>query len=619
MKNKETIEFKTEVNQLLDLMIHSLYSEKEIFLRELISNASDAIDKLSFESQTNDSLLKNCGWDFQIKIIPNKKDKTLTIEDNWIWLTHDEIIENIWTIAKSWTKEFVESLKKAKQKDNPELIWQFWVWFYSCFMVADKIELTTRKAWAQDAFLWTSNWKWTYQIDKCNKETTWTSIKIHLKKDQEDYLEEFTIKNIVKKYSDFISYPISLRVEKDEKTEDEVVNSQKAIWLRPKSEIKEIEYNDFYKYLCHDHEDPFLYIHQQLEWSLEFRSLIFLPKKAPHNLFHQNSEYWISLYVKRTFILNDCKELIPQYLRFVKWVVDSSDLPLNVSREILQDNPLLVKIKNNLVKKILSTLKEMKEKDYEKYLEFYKEFWKVLKEWVHEDFANKDLLLELLLVESTKTKPWEYTNLKKYVEAMKKDQKEIFFLTWESRNTIEHSPHLESFKKNDIEVLLLSDPIDEWWTSSVNEFEKKPLKQASWSIDDKQNEEDKKVHEEKQKSFSSLLWLITENLKNDIKDVKASNKLVNSPVCLVSDWMSSHMEKMMKAMWQNAPMQKKTLEINLDHPVIKKMQTIYDKDNKSIVLWRYSQLLFNQALMTEWLPIKNMPEFIKDLNELMAS
>ena len=614
---KEKIEFKTEVNQLLDLMIHSLYSEKEIFLRELISNSSDAIDKLSFLSQTNDSLLKDSWWDFKIRIIPNKTDKTLTIEDNWIWLNHDDLIKHLWTIAKSWTKEFVNNLKKVK--DNPELIGQFWVWFYSSFMVCDKIEVTTRKAWEKDAFIWTSDWKWSFEIEKWAKKVTWTSIVLHMKKDQEEFLEEERIKNIVKKYSDFISYPIYLEIEKDKKKEDEIINSQKAIWLRSKSWIKDEEYCEFYKYLTHDNNDPLAHIHQHTEWTIEFKSLIYIPKNAPYNLFHPNSDYWLNLYIKKTFITNDCKDLIPQYLRFVKWVVDNSDLPLNVSREILQNNPLLIKIRNTLVKKILSTLKGLKEKQYDKYLEFYTEFWKLLKEWVHEDIWNRESLLDLLLFESINTENGKFITLKQYVEKIQKDQKEIYYITWESRIAIENSPHLEILKKKWVDVLLLTDPIDEWWISSVFEFEKLQFKQAGWVIENVESEKEKEENLEKQKTFSSLLWVITQNLANDVKEVKASSKLVNSPVCLVSDWMSTHMEKIMKSMWQQAPDQKKILEINLEHPVIKKMQTIYDLDQKSTKLWRYSKLLFNQALMTEWLPVKNMHEFLKDLNELMAN
>jgi molecular chaperone HtpG len=628
---KETLKFKTEVNQLLNLMIHSLYSNKEIFLRELISNSSDALDKLRFQSLTNEELLKNTGGDFKIKIIPNKANNTLTIQDNGIGLSHDEIVENIGTIAKSGTKAFMEQIKKAK--DETELIGQFGVGFYSAFMVANKIELHTRKAGEEKGYKWISEAKEEFTLEESKKENSGTDIILYLKSDMKEFCEESKLKELVKKYSDFIEHPVVMDIEKEEKIKDkegkdtdktekiineEILNSQKAIWTRSKSEIKEEEYHDFYKHITHDFENPLLHLHQHFEGTLEFKTLLYIPQKAPFDLFQPESKYGLNLYIKRVFISNDCEALLPQYLRFVKGVVDSSDLPLNVSREILQDNPLLHKIKKNVVKKILSSLISLKEKDFEKYLKFYKAFGKVLKEGLHFDHDNKESLLKLVLFESSKTKADEYRSLENYVKDMPKDQKEIYYISGENRSIAENSPKLEAFLKKGYEVLFLIDPIDEWVTPHMQEFEgKKIISVANADISEEKTEEEKKSTEKKEKGFASLFDFIKETLKEDIKEVKASSRLTDSPVCLASDAMSSQMERMMQQMNPNMPKAQKTLEVNVDHSILKNMKKIFSQDPKNKELVNYSKLLLDQALLSEGMEVKDRKFFLEQMNNLM--
>jgi len=628
-KNTKTIEFKTEVNQLLDLMIHSLYSHKEIFLRELISNAADAIDKLQFMGLTNADLLKNTGGDFKIKITSNADAKTLIIEDNGIGMNYDDLIEHLGTIAKSGSKAFLENLKKSKEADNPELIGQFGVGFYAAFMVADKIIVKTRKAGEKQAWQWESVGKGSFEITEIEKDQTGTSIELHIKDETKEYLEEFRIKSIVKKYSDFIPHPVVMDIEKEvgegdkkeKKIEETTLNTQKALWVRQKSEVKAEQYDDFYKQLTHDFQNPWLTYHQHAEGVLEYKMLLFIPQKAPFDLFQQNTEYGVNLYIKRVFIMHNCDKLVPRYLRFVKGVVDSSDLPLNVSREILQDNPLLQKIQKNLVHKILSELAKIKKDDYKKYVEFYKEFGAVLKEGVHFDFENKDKITELLLFESSNTKVGEYVSLEDYVKRMQKDQKNIYYITGISREMVEQSPHMEAFRKKNIEVLFLMDPIDEWIVENIKEYDKKLLQSVTKgdSLLEK-SEEEKKESTQKEKEYSSLLTVIKETLKDEIKEVKMSNRLVDSPVCLVAEaqGMSSQMEKMMKSMGHDVPVQKKIMEVNLTHPVFQKMQKMYEQDAKNPELKDYANLLLDQAKLAEGTAPKDMKFFLKKMAEMMA-
>ncbi len=627
---KETIEFKTEVNQILDLMIHSLYSHKEIFLRELISNSSDAIDKVKFESITNDKLLEKTGGEFKIKIIPNKDKNTLTIIDNGIGMNHDEIISNIGTIAKSGTKEFTEKIKNSKDTEQTELIGQFGVGFYSAFMVASKVEVITRKAGEDKAHRWISEGKGNFTLEEAEKETSGTDVVLHIKEEEKEFLNTWRIKEIVKKHSDFISHPIVMDIErskigedkKEEKViEEETLNSQKALWLKKKNEIKEEEYDDFYKHLTHNFESPLFHIHQHLEGTMEFKSLLYIPKKVMTDLYNPEAKYGVNLYIKRVFIMDNCEALLPSYLRFVKGVIDSSDLPLNISRQNIQEHPLLDKIKSHITKKVLSSLSDLKEKEPEKYLEFYKAFGKVLKEGLHADFTNREALQELLLFESTSTKNGEFVSLKEYFERMPKSQEAIYFITGESRQIVENSPVLEAFKKKGYEVLFLLDPIDEWIIPSIYEYNKKSLKSiAKGDIKFEETEDEKKKIEKETKDFSSLIELIKMSLNDDVKEVKISKRLVDSPCCLVMDeqGVSSRMEKILSSMNQNIPKVKPTLEINVDHPILKKMKKVFKDSPKSKKLEDYSKLLYNQALLAEGEEVKDVSFFLKKMNELMV-
>ena len=635
---KESIEFKTEVTELLNLVIHSLYSNKEIFLRELISNSSDALDKLRFQSIQNEELLAEAGGELKLKIIPNKKSNTLTIQDNGIGMTKAELMNNIGTIAKSGTKEFMEKLKKSKEQDSANLIGQFGVGFYSAFMVADKIQIHTRKVGTKAGCFWESTGQGSYTIENLSKEFTGTEIILHLKEDAHDYMTEWKIKELVKKYSDFIEYPIVMDTEKeveDEKKEkgkdsevtkkkvitEETLNSQTALWMRPKSEIKEEEYTEFYHHIAHDFEKPLLHVHQHAEGTLEYKTLLFIPKKAPFDLFTPETKYGIHLYIRRVLIMTDCQELLPSYLRFVKGVMDSSDLPLNVSREILQDNPILSKMKKNITKKILNTLKDLKEKNIKEYKEFYAEFGRVLKEGIM-DHEFKDTLLDLLLFESSSTKSLDTTSLQEYVSRMKPDQKEIYYITGENRDLVESSPYIEYFEKKGYEVLYLIDPIDEWLVQGLSEFDKKQFKAINkGNIEtDKKTDSQKKEEEKKQKDFTSLIDFIKDNLKHEVKDVKVSNRLVESVSCLVAEenGMTAQMERLMKTMNKEFNENKKILEINLSHSLVKNMQKLIKKDSKDKRLKDYTKLIYNQALITEGSDIKDTKFLVQQLTDLMT-
>lgn len=626
----EQFEFKTEVKQLLDLVIHSLYSHKDIFLRELISNASDAIDRLRFEALTNADLLEG-DTDNKIKIVRDEKAKTITISDSGIGMSHDELSENLGTIAKSGTKAFLEQLQKNKQDVN--LIGQFGVGFYSAFMVAETVSVVTKKAGSTEAWKWTSTGEGLFTIEPAEKATRGSEVILHLKEDALDYLKEWSLKEIVKKYSDFVAHPICMDVEKTEYPEgddkdkkpttkivEETLNSQKAIWARPKSEIKEEEYKEFYKHLTHDYSDPLQWIHYSAEGNIEFKALLYIPGKAPFDLYYPESVKGIQLYVKRVFIMEDCKKLIPEYLRFVKGVVDSNDLPLNVSRELLQQDSQLEKIKNNLTGKILSTLKTTMEKDLPSYLKLYKEFGKVLKEGVHYDYDNKDKIVDLLLFGTTKTLGDELRTLEQYVSNMKDDQKEIYYLSAENMDVAKASPLLEMFRKKDIEVLFMTDPIDEWILNSVTEYKKKKLKAISKGDIDLDDAKTKETLQEKKKEHEGLLTFIQKQLDKDIKEVRFSSRLTDSASCLVSDENSvnKQMEQMFKAMGQPVPDQKKILELNPDHELVSVLEARFAKSPASTELKDYIELVYDQAVIAEGSTLKDPVGFIKRVSELMV-
>lgn len=638
---KATKKFETEVQQLLELVIHSLYSNKDIFLRELISNASDAIDKVRFEAHSDEALLEG-NVDWKIRIIPDKGAGTLTISDNGIGMTIKEVEENIGTIASSGTKAFMENIKGQNLADNPEMIGQFGVGFYASFMAADRVTLVTRRAGnTTTGCRWESTGDGSYTIEDCEKETRGTDIILHLKEEAREYLEEWKIRTIVKKYSDYVQYPITTDITRTEpakgadgkiieeggdieRTVEETLNSMKAIWTRGKSEITDEEYEDFYKHISHDFEKPLKTIHYAAEGVSEFKSILYIPSHKPFDLFLRDHKRGVHLYVKRVFITDNCEALLPDYFRFIKGVVDSSDLPLNVSREILQEDVQIKRIQKNLVSKIISTLSEMKEKSPEDYLKFYKEFGPVMKEGVHFDFANKEKLQELLLFESSKTAAGEYVSLKEYVERMPETQKEIYFITGTGRDAVQMSPHLEIFRKKDYEVLFMIDPVDEWVNQALTEYAGKKMKAVDRGDLEVDSEEEKKEKEAKKEeathNYKGLLDFIGDKLKDRVKEVRLSSRLTDSACCLVADeyGLNANMERILKAMNQEVPETKRILELNPDHPIIEVLAGMYAKDKEDGKLNDYCELLYDQGLLTEGSPVKDPLRFARLVSDLMV-
>jgi molecular chaperone HtpG len=616
----ETLQFKTELKQLLHLIVHSLYSHKDIFLRELVSNASDAVDTVRFQSLTKQEVLEgNAEW--QIKLIPDEKAGTLTVSDNGVGMSKETIVDNLGTIARSGTRGFLEALKQAEVKDRPELIGQFGVGFYSSFMVADKVTVVSRMAGSpKDGVKWESTGQGEFTIEDCEKPTRGTDVILHLRDDSKDFLQPWRLREIVKKYSDFVEHPIVMDVEQEKdgekKTTQETLNSQKALWLRSKSEITPEEYKEFYHHLSHDFHDPAKTIHYKAEGTIEFKALLFIPAKRPFDLMFADHRRGLQLYIQRLFIMDDCEALLPQYLRFVKGVVDSPDLPLNVSREILQQSAPLEKIKSNLVNKLLSTFDEMKRKEYDAYVDFFKELGPVLKEGVHQDWNNRQRVAELLLFESTKTEPGKFTTLDQYVEAMPVAQTEIYYLIGETREMLENSPYLESFKAKGQEVLLLTDPIDEFVASSLPEFKGKKLKAV-----DKGELSSSEQDEAKKKEFEPLCDYLKAKLP-EIKDVRLSNRLKESAVCLVADEgdMSAHMERLMARYGRDkeTPASKKILEVNGEHPAVQAMRKLLAKDVGDARLEKYTRLLYDQAVIAEGSKVKDPLGMAQRINELLA-
>lgn len=645
-KKAEKFEFQTETRELLDLMIHSIYSNKDIFLRELISNASDAIDKRRFEALKNPDLLDK-DTELHVFLEADSESRTLTISDNGIGMSKQEVIELIGTIAKSGSEEFIKVLKAGKGKDlPPELIGQFGVGFYSSFMVADKITLLTRRAGEDKATLWESIGDGTYTIEETTKDEIGTSISLHLKEvDSEDglhdYTAEWTIKSTVKKYSDFVAYPIRMNVERkeieqdeegkpkegaEEKTviETETLNSMKAIWLRDKDEVTDEEYNEFYKHISHDWTEPLDLISAKIEGTLMYRLLLFIPSKAPMDLFYRDSHKGVHLYVKRVYIMDDCKELIPEYLRFINGVVDSEDLSLNISREILQQDRQIQRMRKGIVHKILDTFKSMHDSDNEKYLQLWKEFGRVIKEGIYQDNENKEAILDLMLCESTESDT-ELTSLNAYVDRMKPEQEAIYYMTGESKSAIQNSPHLEAFKEKGYEVLILSEPVDEVWVQSTFEYKEKKLQSIGKGAvelgTEEEKEKAKKELEKKQKKFTSLLDCLKDKLEEHVKEVRLSNRLTSSAACLVSEQgdMTPQMEAMMKQFNADMPASKRILELNPNHAILTKLQDIFEKDNSDASLGDYAELLHGQAVLAEGGQLPDPGKFSKLVAELMVS
>lgn len=617
-------QFQTEVSQLLHLMIHSLYSNKEIFLRELISNSSDALDKLNYLTLTDDSF-KSLSYSPRIDISVDKEAKTLTLSDTGIGMNEEDLVENLGTIARSGTKSFVEKLSGDAKKDS-SLIGQFGVGFYSAFMVAHKIEVVSKKAGEDKAFQWVSEAGDSYDISEAQKETHGTSITLHLKDDETEFLEFYRLESIIKKYSNHIPFGIWMDKEEYKASEKEgeegttethnvQINKASALWRLNKSEIKNDEYKDFYKQISHDSTDPILWTHTKAEGTIEYSTLFYIPATAPFDLYRVDYQPGVKLYVKRVFITDDEKELLPPYLRFVKGIIDAEDLPLNVSREILQQNRILETIKQASVKKILSELKKLKEKDFDKYLEFYKVFGKVLKEGLYGDFSNKDAILELVLFKSSKREG--LVSLKEYKEGMNDDQKSIYYITGENEAMLRNSPLIEQFKKNDIEVLLLDEEVDAVVIPMVQEFDGTPIKPVNHSDIDDEIKEDKEKAKEDENKYQEMLVKMKEILKDDAKDVKISSRLSDSPSCLIYDKNDPdfQMQQMLKQMGQdNLPEVKPILEINPDHEIFTKLMASGDYT----LLHDVSYLVLDQAKMAEGMKIDDVAGFSKRLNKIIS-
>ncbi len=616
--------FQTEVSQLLQLIIHSLYSQKEIFLRELISNASDALDKLRYTTLT-DSKMKSFDFDPKVDITFIEGDKpSLTITDSGIGMSKKDLQENLGTIAKSGTKNFLSKLTGDAKKDS-NLIGQFGVGFYSCFMIADKVEVSSKKAGAKEAWKWVSDGKSGFEITKDVKEINGTTITLHLNDEGKEFSSRWKIENLITKYSDHIDFPIFLTFEdvdydkegkeKSRQSKTEQINKAKAFWSRSKNELKKKEYIEFYKTLSHGNNEPTDWIHFKAEGNLEFTILFYIPKKASPDLFRADYQSHVKLYVNRVFITDDDKELLPSWLRFLHGIIDSSDLPLNVSREILQQNRVMAKIKSNSVKKVISKLNELA-KDKKKYDPFYKEFGRLLKEGVYQDFENKDSLTELLRFKSTLEDG--YTSLKDYVSRMQIDQKSIYYITGENENSLRNSPLLEMYAEKGIEVLILDDEIDEIIIPSIPKYDEKDLKSVNRSgaadeLDDKNQEKQK----DKEKTLKPTIKKIKDFLGEKVKDVKISNRLSGSPSCIVADENdpTAQMQEIMRSMGQmDMPDIKPILEINPDHEIVKKLATM--RRGKSFE--NAALLLFEQAIIQEGGKLKDPSGFVKRLNEVLA-
>jgi molecular chaperone HtpG len=619
----ETLEFQSEARQLLQLMIHSIYSNKDTFLRELVSNASDALDKLRLESYRDKDLGADTG-DLHIALETDPAERTLTVRDNGIGMTRDEVVALIGTIAKSGTADFLTKLKEAKDSAaSQDLIGQFGVGFYASFMVADKVTLVTRKAGTTEGVRWESTGEGTYTIEPVEDAPQGTAVTLHLKpEDAEDHLYDYAspakIREIVKKYSDFITWPIRMAGEagEGEEPKTETVNSMKALWARSSSEVTEAEYHEFYKHVSHDWQDPLETIRLQAEGTFEYQALLFLPSHAPMDLFLRERKRGVQLYVKRVFIMDDCESLVPEYLRFVKGVVDAQDLSLNVSREILQQDRQIQLIRRRLVKKVLSTVKTMMTADAEKYATFWREFGRAVKEGLLDDFENREAILEISSFASTHDaeKP---TSLREYVERMKDGQEHIYFMTGESRSAIENSPHMEAFRAKGYEVLVLTDPIDEMWVDAVPGFDGKQFQSIAKGQVDLESDEDKKAtevaREQQNKDFEGLLSWMGTALGEDVKEVRLSSRLTTSPACIVGDThdLSPTLEKMYRAMGQELPPIKRILELNPEHALVTGLREAHTARPDDAGLAETAELLYGMALLAEGGELGDPARFIK--------
>ncbi len=619
---KENMEFQTEVNQLLQLMIHSLYSNKEIFVRELISNASDACDKLRFEAISNDALYEGDS-ELRIEVEFDEEANTVTLRDNGIGMNREEVVENIGTIAKSGTKEFLSKMTGDAAKDS-NLIGQFGVGFYSSFIVADKVTLITRRAGdkANQGVIWESDGQNGFTLEETKKDTHGTEVTLHLKEEEKEFANGWRLRSVISTYSDHIPLPVKmLKADEEGKlTEEwEVVNKANALWTEPKSSLKDEDYQEFYKHISHDWENPLAWSHNHVEGNLEYKSLLYIPAKAQFDLWEPEQKNGIKLYVQRVFIMDDTKNLMPNYLRFVRGVIDSNDLPLNVSREILQSNKTVDSMRKASVKKVLGLLDKMSKNEKEAYQKFWNEFGKVIKEGPSEDFANKEQIAKLLRFSSTEPDTEEQTvTLEDYVSRMKDEQEEIYYITADSFTAAKNSPHLEVFRKKGIEVLLLSDRVDEWLTQGLQEFDGKKLQSVAkgeLDLGKFESEEDKKEQEQAEEKAGSVIKHLKEVLGDKVEDVRVSHRLTSSPSCIVLNEqdMALYMQNLMKQAGHDMPESKPVLEINPTHPLIERMEA--ETDDEQFSDW--ADILFDQALLAEGAQLEDPAGFVSKLNKLM--
>lgn len=627
---QETLNFQAEVKQLLHLVVHSLYSNKEIFLRELVSNASDAADKLRFEALSDPALYESDS-DLKIYVTLDEKARTITISDNGIGMSRDEVIENLGTIAKSGTREFLSKLT-GDQKNDAHMIGQFGVGFYSAFIVADKVTVISRRAGLtkEHGVCWESTGEGDYTLANVEKETRGTDIILHVKESENDFLNDWRLRTIITKYSDHINLPIMMHKlpgvdEKENKTEEwETVNRATALWVQPKNKITDEQYKEHYKHIAHDFEEPLIWSHNQVEGgSLDYISLLYIPSHAPMNLWQPEHQHGLKLYVQRVFIMDKVEQFMPMYLRFVRGIVDTNALPLNISREILQDNPVITKLRTALIKRSLDMLEKLVKDEPEKYAKFWDQFGTILKEGPAEDFANRERVAKLLRFSTTKTDlPAQTVSLEEYIKRMKPEQKKIYYITADSFNAAKASPHLEIFRKNNIEVLLLSDRVDEWLVTHLGEFEGKPLQSVAKgdvNLDELTAPEDKKEQQQKEESikkeFDDIVKQVKTVLEGEVKDVRISHRLTSSPSCLVADEndMGIQLQRMLKAAGQNVPEAKPIFELNPEHRLVQVLKN--EKNQERFSEW--TRILFDQAVLAEGGQLKDPALFVQRMNKLL--
>lgn len=621
---RETHSFQAEINQLLNLVINSLYSHKEIFLRELVSNASDALDKLRFRSVTEPALLEG-EPSLEIRVLPDAGQGTVTIEDTGVGMTHDELVKNLGTIAHSGSREFLELLSQRGQKDV-QLIGQFGVGFYSSYLVADRVEVVSRAAGQDKAWRWASDAKGTFTVEPAERPTRGTSVILHLKEDQKDFLDEWRLRSLISRYSDYVSHPIKLQVKRttgegeEKKTEAslEVVNKASALWQRPKSEITDEQYQEFYKHLSHDYDAPLAWTHFRTEGNQVFTGLLFIPKHPPFDL-NAPSRRGVRLFVKRVLIMEDCEELLPQWLRFVRGVVDSDDLPLNVSREMLQDSAVVQAIRKHLVKKTLDLLEKLAKDKPEDYRTFWQGFGTVLKEGLALEHEQKEKLGNLVRYESSREEG--LVSLADYVGRMKEGQEAIYYAFGETKKVVVDSPHLEVLKKRGYEVLYMTDPVDEWASRELSEFQGKKLVSVMHAdLKLAESEEEKKEREQKAEGLKGLVERMKEVLKEQVREVRVSERLTDSPVCLVMPEGGSHayVERLLRERGRGLPRVKRILEVNARHPVVEHLRRLNEKDAQSAQVQEWIELLHDQALLTEGSTIEDPNRFARRMTALLT-